>query len=440
MLCHRLFPAILLSSLASLVSACMCLLAQEPQQPAAANPPPVIKTSVSEVLVPVVVRDAQGNVIGNLTKEDFQLFDRGKPRVLTGFTAVKRATEPSGNSSLPSAPNSFPAARQPPSPTVSQRFVIFLFDDLNLSIGDLAQVQQAITNVLDTSVSPSDMVAVLSSSGSNSTLTRDRAKLHKAISDLRVKNLYHLDAHDCPNIDYYQSDLIINKNDGKALEAAVQDIFTCANLNATDPTDPKQIEAAIRIARQAAQRAVDLGEQDFRYNLGFIRLIVSKMAALPGQRILILVSPGFLTPTADAMALKSDVLDMAARANVIISAIDARGLYTATLDASQGGGNSRVGAQLQTQYRQDSMAQSADVMVELADGTGGTFFHNSNDQEAGFKSLLAVPEVLYLLSFSNADEKPNGSYHEIKVKVDRPGITVQARRGYFAPKPDKEKK
>jgi VWFA-related protein len=427
-----LFPAILLPSLASLVS--VRLLTQERQQPAAANPPPVIKTSVSEVLVPVVVRDAQGNAIGNLAKEDFQVFDKGKPRVLAGFTAVKRATEPSGNSSRPSDPNSSAAVHQPPSPTASQRFVIFLFDDFNLSIGDLAQVQQAITNVLDTSISPSDMVAVLSSSGSNSNLTRDRAQLHKAISDLTVKNLYRHNVHDCPNIDYYQGDLIIKKNDGSALEAAVQDTFTCANL------DPSQRSVAAQIARRAAQRAVDLGEQDFRSNLGFIRLIVSKMAALPGQRILILVSPGFLTPTADAMALKSDVLDMAARANVIISAIDARGLYTAAMDPSQEGGGSPMGAQLQTQYRQDSMAQCADVMAELADGTGGTFFHHNNNLGAGFTSLLVGPEVLYLLSFSNADEKPNGSYHEIKVKVDRPGVTVQARRGYFAPKPDKEKK
>jgi VWFA-related protein len=392
---------------------------------------------VSEVLVPVVVRDAQGNAIGNLTQEDFQVFDRGKPRVLTGFTAVKRPTESSGNSSLPSAPDSSAATHQPPSPTASQRFVILLFDDFNLSISDLAQVQQAISNVLDTSISPSDMVAVLSSSGSNSSLTRDRAKLHKAISELRVKNLYRPAGHDCPNIDYYQSDLIINKNDGQALEAAVQDTFLCANL---DPKEPPQLALAIRIARETAQRAVALGEQDFHSNLAFIRLIVSKMAALPGQRILILVSPGFLTPTAGAMALKSDVLDMAARANVIISAIDARGLYVAAPDPSQGGAGSRMSAQLQTQYLQDSVALSADVMAELADGTGGTFFHNNNNLEAGFTRLLRGPEALYLLSFSNADEKPNGSYHEIKVKVDRPGVSIQARRGYFAPKPDNEKK
>jgi VWFA-related protein len=410
-------------------------LTQEPQQPAAANPLPVIKTSVSEVLVPVVVRDAKGNAIGNLTKEDFQVFDRGKPRILTGFTAVKRATEPSGNSSLLSAPDSSAAAQQPPSPAASQRFVIFLFDDFNLSIADLTQVQQAFTSVLDTSVSTSDMVAVLSSSGSNSSLTRDRAKLHKAISELRVKNLYRPEGHDCPNIDYYQSDLIINKNDGMALEAAVQDTFACASL---DPKEPTQRGLAVRLVRETAQRAVALGEQDFRSNLAFIRLIVSKMAALPGQRILIFVSSGFLTPTADAMALKSDVLDMAARANVIINSIDARGLYVAALDASQGGGGSPMGAQLQTQYRQDSMAQSADVMAELADGTGGTFFHNNNNLETGFTSLLAGPEVLYLLSFSNAEEKPNGSYHEIKVKVDRSGVAVQARRGYFAPKKEKK--
>jgi hypothetical protein len=69
---------------------------------------------------------------------------------------------------------------------------------------------------------------------------------------------------------------------------------------------------------QAAERAVAMGQQTYRTDLGFIRLVISKMGALPGQRMLILISPGFLTPSEDAMALASQVLEMAARDNVII--------------------------------------------------------------------------------------------------------------------------
>ena len=78
-----------------------------------------------------------------------------------------------------------------------------------------------------------------------------------------------------------------------------------------------------------------------------------------------------------------------------------------------------------------------DVMAELADGTGGTFFHNSNDLEGGFKSLTQAPEYVYLLQFEPKKVKSDGAYHPLKVKVDRRDLKLQARRGYFAPKPDK---
>ena len=85
------------------------------------------------------------------------------------------------------------------------------------------------------------------------------------------------------------------------------------------------------------------------------------------------------------------------------------------------------------------MSLSENVMAELTAGTGGTYFHNSNDLNGGFEQLAAAPEYLYLLEFSIADRKPDGRYHRLKVKVDQEGLSVQSRRGYFAPKPAKKK-
>jgi VWFA-related protein len=80
------------------------------------------------------------------------------------------------------------------------------------------------------------------------------------------------------------------------------------------------------------------------------------------------------------------------------------------------------------------------VMSEIADGTGGAFFHNSNDLGAGFKSLTDAPEVVYVLELSPEGVKPDGSYHRLKVEVDREGMRLQARQGYSAPKQEKNKK
>ena len=78
-------------------------------------------------------------------------------------------------------------------------------------------------------------------------------------------------------------------------------------------------------------------------------------------------------------------------------------------------------------------------MAELADGSGGTYFHNSNDLLAGFKDLAAAPEYVYILELALDNVKPDGTYHRLRVKVDRSGLQLQARRGYFAPKPEKVK-
>ena len=77
------------------------------------------------------------------------------------------------------------------------------------------------------------------------------------------------------------------------------------------------------------------------------------------------------------------------------------------------------------------------ALSDLADGSGGTFFHNSNDLDAGFKSLAEAPETVYLLELSLDNVKPDVAFHRLKVKVNRDGLQLQARRGYFMPKPEK---
>jgi VWFA-related protein len=90
--------------------------------------------------------------------------------------------------------------------------------------------------------------------------------------------------------------------------------------------------------------------------------------------------------------------------------------------------------------RGDAMRQNEQVMAAFADGTGGTFFRNNNDLQGGLASLAAGPEYKYLLELSLSDVKQNGSYHALKVQVDRKDVKIQAREGYFAPKQQKKKK
>jgi VWFA-related protein len=407
------------------------------QQKSATSPQdsvPKIQVSVDAVLVPVVVRDSHGRAVGNLRQEDFQVFDKNKPQAISGFSIQKRAAVEGGNPTADPPPVDR-ATPQPPVPgresssEAPKRFTVFVFDDLHLSRGDLMQLQNLALKIVAGSLTDQDLAAVVSISGSSSGLTRDAAKLQDAIMKLTVQNLYRHE-RGCPNIEYYEADRIQNKHDLMATDIAIENAMACCECSR---------ENARTLVDEASRRELQIGDQDVRVTLGFIREIVRKMGAMPGQRLLVLVSPGFLTISAEAAAEKSQVLDMAAQSNVTISAVDARGLYSTMLDAGERSAGSALAERTTSQNHAASSALSEDVMAELADGTGGTYFHNSNDLQGGFQALTEVPEYVYLLELSLQNVKQDGSYHALKVKVDKDGLTLKARLGYFAPKPSKPK-
>ena len=419
---------------------CMALLLckRTPAQQQPVSPPSdgaaKIQVNVNAVLVPVVVRDSQGRAVGNLKQEDFQVFDKNKPQAISGFSIQRRAAAESPHLAA-DAPPMDRAATQPPaavrerSSAVPKRFTVFVFDDMHMSTGDLMQLQQVAPKIVAGSLTDSDLAAVVSISGSSSGLTRDPAKLQQAIMKLKVQNLYR-HTRGCPNIEYYEADRIQNKHDLMTTDIAIENAMACCECTR---------ETARTLVDETSRRELQIGDQDVRVTLGFIGEIVRKMGAMPGQRLLVLVSPGFLTISAEAAAQKSQLLDMAARSNVTVSAVDARGLYTNALDAGERSAGSALAERTISQNHAVSSALNEDVMAELAEGTGGTFFHNSNDLQGGFQALTAVPEYVYLLELSLQDVKQDGSYHSLKVKVDKDGLTLKARLGYFAPKASKPK-
>ena len=90
--------------------------------------------------------------------------------------------------------------------------------------------------------------------------------------------------------------------------------------------------------------------------------------------------------------------------------------------------------QAKTRWLREAIAAEHATLESLADDTGGTFVHNSNDLAAGFERTAGAPEGRYLLGFSPEIAQPDGSFHELKVTLRNvKGASVQARRGYFSP-------
>jgi len=156
---------------------------------------------------------------------------------------------------------------------------------------------------------------------------------------------------------------------------------------------------------------------------------------MPGKRSIILASPGFLT-LADIQQEKAAIIDRAIRANVIISTLNARGLYTIIPggDASRPNPQSSTGALIKSQYMNAAAQAEEDVLAELAYGTGGVFFHNNNDLVEGFHRAAARPEFVYVLGFSPQNLKLDGRFHSLKISLTSSNkLDLQARRGYYAP-------
>jgi VWFA-related protein len=152
---------------------------------------------------------------------------------------------------------------------------------------------------------------------------------------------------------------------------------------------------------------------------------VRRASALNGDRILIFVSSGFLTVTPAAARETSQVMDLAAQSNVVISTLNARGVYSTELTASEHGTHVVMSGST-VQSHQDALTSAENALAELADGSGGNYFHNSNDLLSGFRQLAAEPQYRYLLQFSLDGVKPDGKYHRLRVKVNHDGLRLQA--------------
>ena len=118
-----------------------------------------------------------------------------------------------------------------------------------------------------------------------------------------------------------------------------------------------------------------------------------------------------------------EVYDTANRNNVAIYAVDPRGLRGFEFDINEG-----IGLQTDSKYLNSTM----DTLRMLAENTDGRAIVNRNDLAAGMKQITRDSSAYYLLGYNSSQAPSDGKFHEIKVRVKRPGVQVRARKGYWA--------
>jgi len=197
----------------------------------------------------------------------------------------------------------------------------------------------------------------------------------------------------------------------------------------------QMLTAAQAAAQAAVMVALNAGDADNNYSYRLLEEVLRRLAGKPGERVLLLASPGFLITmnTQD----ESGIVDRANRANIVINTLDARGLYAPEPggDISQQNYDAALTAGYKATYRLAEQLEQQFVLMDFAYGTGGSFFHNSNDLDRGLQLAGGVPEVSYVLGFSPQNQKMDGKYHTLKVALaQKQKYTIQARRGYYAPR------
>lgn len=392
--------------------------------------PAIFTARVNLVLVPVVVRDKNGKVVGTLTKDDFALTDKGKPQTITRFS-IEKAGAPVVPASV-ATDEITPGQPAPAAEAIPEHFVAYLFDDLHFDVQNVLWARNAAQKHLNEFLEPSVRVAIFTTSGQGSLdFTDDREKIRDALNRLQPHANQGMTTLDCPPMTYYEADAIQNRNDPQAMAAATADAASCANI---DPSTPGYAQLIQQLVRSAVSREYSIGFEESRRALLAIGQVVRRLAAMPGSRSLILVSQGFFL-SADHRPDETDIMDRAIRANVTVNSLDSRGLYTLMPDASQSGPISAQSATVSQTFKIGEASANSDVMAEFASATGGKFFENDNGLEQGLKLLASQPEVIYVLGFAPQNLKMDGSYHALKVMLKNPsGLEVQARRGYYAPK------
>jgi VWFA-related protein len=393
-----------------------------------------LKVTSNLVVVRVVVRDAQNKPVENLQKDDFKLFDRGKRQSITQFAVEAPVSQPPGESHT-GAPAQ-PSVAVAPASAMPQRFLALYFDDLNTSAADLIRARDAADRYLAANLQPTDRVGIFTSGQTLSDFTSDPKQIHDALFKLHASPLSPALANnqDCPDLSDYQAQQIIDYEFDENIDAWQIAIDQAKN-------DPKCVrvprgphEPEIYIAT-LARRVIEQALTQVRANLQALGQVVKYVSQMPGQRVVLLVSPGFLSRSEQPQL--HEIIDHALRSQVVISSLDPKGLTNVTREGDVS--HSYVpsgGLAVGKTEGMDSQREVAagDVLAEVAQGTGGEFVHNTNDLRAAFGAL--APSPAYYLAFDPTDMKLDGKFHDLKVELaeKHKGFSVQARRGYFAPK------
>ena len=391
-----------------------------PQQPPAEQPPPAdpqqptFRTGVNFVRVDTIVTDRQGAPVIDLTQADFEVLEDGKPQTLESFRLIKvdSATpiETSGRPIRTRADEETAAANE------DSRIFAFFLDDYHVRLGNSMASRKPLVEFVQNSVGPNDLLLVMYplSPIDSVSLTRDHQSVIRILEKFEGRKFNYEPRNDIENrYALYPAEV-------------VERIRRQVSLSALEGLSVKL--GALREGRKAV---IVVSEG---YTAMLPPQLRDPVATMPG-----LGNPARRNPTAGENSITEDRADMAGqmdlqreledvfaaanRSNTALYTVDPRGLATGEFDI-----NENVGLRKSS----ESLRLTQDTLRVLADQTDGRAIVNRNDLARALKQIVVDSSAYYLLGYNSTQAPQDGKFHEIKVRVKRPGTQVRARKGYWA--------
>ena len=426
------------------LSLCICIITVIEVKPSekknrsgreqADNPPEYkLRVPVNLVLVSATVTDKHGNAVTDLVAKDFKVYEDGKIQPIQTFS-VETYRRPGQiqehNPSLENARSTDSPSTGPNHPESESRLISMLVDDVTASsIQDLTQATNSIKRYLLENEDREDEFCISLSSGNfHLPFTQNRTQLLNGLEELHTKVSLNRDYRsDCPMISDSEAQRVSDKeSDLLTLDQLVREAAMCSG-----PVPKSVLEQNVRTA--AKQQYSESRSSNLKL-IAAIRQQIESLSHLDGKRMLVLFSGGFYDK--DLLKELADLVDTALQRGILLHTIDIRGLYTTNFQASDAvsPGPTSEGALLlnnRMSQRISEMWIRKEPLAMLAEDTGGSFSHESNDISAGLRKIMLSQSCYYLLSYASPAQDGTRDYHKIKLEVSRPGLKLKYRKGYY---------
>jgi VWFA-related protein len=442
---------------ASIVSILVCLSGAQLGSAQDTQPQPtgaVIRTSVQEVVLDLVVRDSKGKIVKNLQQNEVEILEDGVKQDIRSFRLIQGRDvfqQEKGQSAKATV------SKAAGNPLHAVNLVCIVFHNLDAYTKRYAV--EAATEFIKNDMTEDTWVAIFNLDSRLTVLhefTRDKSALLEAanhaftgttINFVRVADAVLASA---PNIATIETTVNGNPAAGGSVSSAM--VVTGGEMNNRAIGDASTaVDAASNAQRGdlVGQRLAFSGIEGQRETDSVLAMI-TQFNTLPGRKSVLLMSPGMAT-TGDADMFKM-IVDKANKAAISVYAVDVNGLqqnsnglaanaavsYAAGL-SSQQGANSSTGAGMREKMRESdyigNAVRTSDTQASLrglSEGTGGFLIGSTNDFRKPFQKMVEDVETHYEVIYHPSSVKYDGHLRTIDVKLARTDLSVSSRTGYFA--------